>query len=177
MLYCDDDPYASELNRTSRGDILDDTYLWLKTLHLFGVIVFLGNIIVTAWWKLMADRTRDPRIIAFAQRQVTLTDYVFTAGGAAILLAAGWGNAALHGMDVFHIHWLSWSLWLLSAAGLIWVAILIPIQIRQARMARKFAVSGLSPPSIGVWADCGRFGAPSTLLPLLNLYCMVMKPA
>ena len=29
----------------------------------------------------MADRTRDPKIIAFAQRQVTLTDWVFTFGG------------------------------------------------------------------------------------------------
>jgi uncharacterized membrane protein len=157
---------------------LDGSYLWVKTLHLFGVVVFLGNIIVTAWWKLMADRTRDPRIIAFAQRQVTLTDYVFTAGGAAILLAAGWGNAASHGMDVFHIHWLSWSVWLLSATGLIWVAILIPIQVRQARMAQEFSVSGAIPAEywrLGrLWAI---WGFILTLLPLVNLYWMVMKPA
>src|SRR5512136_2370553 len=94
----------------------------------------------------MADRTRNPQIIAFAQRQVTLTDYVFTAGGAAILLAAGWGNAALHGMEVLQIRWLSWGLWLFCASGIIWVAILIPIQLRQARMARQFAVSGNIPP-------------------------------
>ncbi len=41
-----------------------DAYLLLKTLHLLGVILFLGNIIVTGWWKAMADRTRDPMIIA-----------------------------------------------------------------------------------------------------------------
>jgi uncharacterized membrane protein len=33
-------------------------------VHLFGVVIFLGNIIVTAFWKVMADRTRDPRNIA-----------------------------------------------------------------------------------------------------------------
>lgn len=156
---------------------MDATYLWLKILHLFGMTVFLGNIIVTAWWKLMADRTRDPQIIAFAQRQVTLTDYVFTAGGAAILLSAGWGNAALHGMDVLQIRWLSWGLWLFSATGLIWVAILIPIQIRQARMAQEFSVSGNIPPEYWrlsrLWAI---WGFVATLLPLMTFYWMVAKP-
>ena len=68
---------------------MDSTYLTLKSLHIVGAVVFLGNIIVTGWWKVMADRTRDSRIIAFAQRQVTLTDFVFTAGGVALILATG----------------------------------------------------------------------------------------
>ena len=49
--------------------------------NLLGVVIFLGNITVTGWWKLMADRTGDSKIISFAQRQVTLTDYVVTTGG------------------------------------------------------------------------------------------------
>lgn len=153
------------------------TYLWLKTLHLLGVVMFLGNIIITGWWKFMADRTRNPQIIAFAQHQVTLTDYVFTAGGAALLLAAGWGNAALHGMDIFSMRWLSWGFWLFNISGLIWVAVLIPIQIRQARMARQFA-QGSSIPEI-YWKLGKRWylwGSIATVLPMLNLYWMVFKP-
>lgn len=53
---------------------MDNPYLLIKSLHLLGVILFVGNIIVTGWWKVMADRTGNPAIIAFAQRQVTLTD-------------------------------------------------------------------------------------------------------
>ena len=34
----------------------------LKILHLIGVVLFLGNIIVTAFWKIIADRTGEPRI-------------------------------------------------------------------------------------------------------------------
>lgn len=157
---------------------MDNSYLWLKILHLFGVMLFMGNIIVTGWWKFMADRTRNPQVIAFAQRQVTLTDYVFTAGGATILFVAGWGNAALHGMPVLQIHWLSWGLWLFSASGVIWVAILIPTQMRQERMSREFSVSGIIPPVY--WRLCRRWniwGSIATLLPLLNLYWMVLKPA
>lgn len=153
------------------------TYLWLKTLHLLGVVMFLGNIIITGWWKFMADRTRNPQIIAFAQHQVTLTDYVFTAGGAALLLAAGWGNAALHGMDIFSMRWLSWGFCLFSISGLIWVAVLIPIQIRQARMARQFAQGSSIPETY--WKLGKRWyvwGSIATVLPLLNLYWMVFKP-
>jgi hypothetical protein len=33
-------------------------YLAFKVIHLLGVVLFLGNIIVTAVWKTLADRTR-----------------------------------------------------------------------------------------------------------------------
>ena len=62
-------------------------YSTLKILHLFGVIIFLGNIIITGWWKLMADRTADgtnsvkkPKIswsrkrITFAWKKIRPTD-------------------------------------------------------------------------------------------------------
>jgi len=157
---------------------MDNTYLWLKTLHLLGVVLFLGNIVIVGWWKFMADRTGNPQIIAFAQRQVTLTDFIFTGGGSTLLLAAGWGNAALHGMDIFAIRWLSWGFWLFTISGSIWVAILIPIQIRQARMARGFANGGEIPSKY--W-QLGKqwmaWGTIATLLPLLNIYWMVFKPS
>ncbi|MBI3140616.1 MAG: DUF2269 domain-containing protein [Rhodocyclales bacterium] len=153
-----------------------DSYLALKTLHLAGVMIFLGNIIVTGWWKAMADRTRDPRIIAFAQRQVTLTDWLFTAGGVALLAAGGYGNAALHGIPL-STPWVSLGHWLFVASGVIWAVVLIPVQIGQARLARGFAAGGAIPARY--W-QLGRlwmvFGILATVLPLANLYVMVFKP-
>lgn len=154
-----------------------NTYLLLKTIHLFGVMLFLGNIIITGWWKFMANKTANPVIIAFAQRQVTLTDYVFTAVGAAILLAAGMANAMLHDMAILQTKWLLWGLILFSLSGLIWVFILIPIQYQQAKAAREFADGGTIPESY--WrreAWWYVFGITATILPLLNLYWMVYKP-
>jgi uncharacterized membrane protein len=138
---------------------VDSSYLWLKSLHLLGVVAFLGNIIITGWWKFMADRTRNSQVIAFAQRQVTLTDYVFTVGGAFIILVAGWGNAALHGMSVYQTNWLSWGLGLFSASGLIWLVILIPIQIRQEKWLRNLPSAATFRMSIGVCAGVGWYGA------------------
>jgi uncharacterized membrane protein len=52
------------------------SYLAFKVVHLLGVVLFLGNIIVTGVWKTLADWTREPLTIAYAQRLVTITDWV-----------------------------------------------------------------------------------------------------
>jgi len=154
-----------------------DTYLFLKSLHILGVILFIGNIIITGWWKVMADRTNNPVIIAFAQRQVTLTDYVFTLGGVLLVLGAGMGNAIIHDMDYFSIKWLTWGYWLFIVSGIIWIAILIPVQIKQARMAKSFAVTLKIPEEYwrlrNIW---NVFGVLATIIPMLNIYWMVFKP-
>lgn len=154
-----------------------NTFLTLKMIHVFGVVIFLGNIIITGWWKVMADRTNNPTIIAFAQRQVTLTDFIFTAGGAAVVFGAGFGNALIHQMNVWSTRWLSWGFWLFMISGIIWVTVLIPVQVRQAKMARQFADGGAIPPqywTLGrIWLV---FGLLATLIPLANLYWMVFKP-
>ena len=64
-------------------------YQFLKALHFLGIIVFLGNIIVTAIWKALADSTKKPDVISYAQRLVTITDYSFTATGAALIVISG----------------------------------------------------------------------------------------
>jgi len=115
---------------------MNNSYLWLKVVHLFGVVLFLGNIIVTGCWKNMADLTRNPQIIAYAQRQVTLTDFIFTAGGAAILLVAGMVNIYLHDMS-YSAKWLNHGYAIFLASGVIWAAILIPVQIKQAKNSQR----------------------------------------
>ncbi|HOY69653.1 MAG TPA: DUF2269 family protein [Methylotenera sp.] len=156
---------------------MSNTYLWLKAIHLLGVVLFLGNIIVTGWWKVMADRTQNPQIIAFAQRQVTLTDYIFTAGGALILFIAGVANVILHHMD-YSAKWLTQGFLMFVLSGIIWAVILIPTQIKQAKMASVFANTNKIPDSY--WKLCTRwnvFGAIAVILPLINLYWMTFKTA
>ncbi|GEM_PF-2473407 len=124
------------------------------------MILFLGNIIVTGGGKVMADRTRNPAVIAFAQHQVTLTDYLFTAGGAALVLATGVGSAVLRGMDYLAIRWLAWGFWLFTESGVLWAVEPIPVQIKQARLARGFRPGGKSRRSTGRSAASGWWWAP-----------------
>jgi uncharacterized membrane protein len=153
------------------------SYNAFKVVHLFGVVVFLGNIIVTALWKVMADRTGDARIIAYSQRLVTLTDWIFTAGGVVLILVGAYGMAAVAGLDLHRTTWLVWGQALLIASGVIWVVVLIPTQIAQARQARAFAQGGAIPDSY--WRHGRRWmiwGVIATIVPLANLYVMVFKP-
>ena len=154
-----------------------DSYPFLKTLHLVGVVMFVGNIVVTGWWKAMADRTRDTRIVAFAQRQVTLTDWVFTLGGVVLVAVGGLGNATLHGLPM-RAHWLQWGLALFALSGAVWAVILIPLQTKLARMARAFATTDTIPPEYWRlerwWAV---FGIVATFLPLAVIPLMVYKVA
>ena len=115
------------------------SYETFKVVHLLGVILFLGNIIVTGAWKVLADRTGEPRVIAYAQRVVTLTDWIFTAGGAALILIGAYGMAAVGHLDLRGSAWLIWGQAIFVASGVIWLIILIPTQILQARQARAFA--------------------------------------
>lgn len=155
----------------------NSSYLILKSVHILGIILLMGNIIVTAWWKFMADRTKNPVIISFAQKQVTLTDFVFTAPGALLAIAAG--DAMSYGFfdNSWNIEWLTWGRCLMIASGIIWVAILIPTQIKQARMARYFESNKPIPNEY--WRLSKRwniFGSLAVLLLLINIYWMVFKP-
>lgn len=152
-------------------------YQLLKMLHIFGAIIFVGNIVVTALWKAMADLTKDPKIVAFGQRLVTLTDFVFTGIGAALVLATGLLMAYQYFDDFLKIKWIAWGLSLFMLSGVIWATALIPIQIKQAQLARKFAEDNHIPSEywrLGkIWMILGII---ATILPLLNVYFMVFKP-
>ena len=152
-----------------------DTYSLLKSLHIVGVILFVGNIIVTGWWKTMANRTRNPAVVAFAQRQVTVTDWVFTLGGIVLLAIGGYGNAVLNGIS-FLTPWVMIGNVLFIASGLIWIAILVPLQTKLGRMAKAFATAGSIPDSFWrlerAWIV---FGLLATVLPLAVVPVMVFK--
>ncbi len=161
------------------GPYLD--YTVLKIIHMVGIIMFMGNIIITGWWKTMADKTRDPQIIAFAQHQVTVTDWLFTFGGVLLVLTGGFGMVFAMNTDIMgEIHdtrWLWWGYHLFLISGVIWVVVLIPLQIVLARMARKFAVTGDIPVLYWTYSRAWLwFGILATVIPLANVYWMVMKP-
>ncbi|MBY0284466.1 MAG: DUF2269 domain-containing protein [Sphingomonas sp.] len=118
-----------------------------KFLHITGVVMLMGNITASAIWKVFADGTGDPRIIGFAQRLVTITDWSLTFWGVVLTMVGGYGAVWIAGADPFGPKWLVWSQILFVTAGLMWLGMLVPIQIRQAKAARDFANGGDIPES------------------------------
>lgn len=148
----------------------------IKAIHIFGVILFLGNIIVSAVWKSLADRTRDVGIIRYATRLVNVTDVLFTAGGIAILMVTGHLMAPAYG-GVMKAEWIRWSYLLAMGSGAIWLAILLPVQIKQARLLKPLASNAEIPARYWklstLWMAAGTV---ATLLPLPAIYLMAAKP-
>jgi uncharacterized membrane protein len=152
-------------------------FLLLKSLHVFGVILYLGNILVTGWWKIWADRHGDPKVVAFAQKLVALNDFMFASAGVVLILGSGLAITALFRPGYLHAGWFAWGYWLFIASGTLWFGILIPVQRKQSALARQFASGGPIPDLYWrlerVWLTAGTAAA---CLPLANLYWMVFKP-
>ena len=148
-----------------------------KFVHLLGVILLVGNITVTAVWKVFADRTRDAPIVAFGQRLVTGTDFGLTVPGIVLTMVGGYGAMIEAQYDFPGPFWLLWSQICFVAAGLVWLGVLIPIQVIQARMAREFADANDVPEPYRrlarLWLVWGLIGT----VPLVSaLYLMIFKP-
>ena len=107
----------------------------IKSLHLLGACLFIGNVIVSGLWKAMADRVDDLALARFATRLVNLTDVCFTGGGAVLLTLTGHWMAQRHG-GVLANDWIVASYLAFGASGFLWAAVLVPIQRCQARLLR-----------------------------------------
>ena len=155
-------------------------YRWHTFMHITGAVVFLGNIIVTAAWMLMAERTRSMSVMHFSAKAVIRADLLFTLPGVLLIVINGfvmvvssWG-----GWDAFHeLSWITLALALFIASGVIWVGVLIPVQHRMAVFSDPSDYPD-APPSqfssaIRKWYF---WGAIAIGLPLISLYLMVNKP-
>ena len=153
------------------------TFAIYKFAHVLGVILLLGNITVTAVWKVFADRTRQASIIGFGQRMVTGTDFGLTVPGIVLTIVGGYGAMYEARYDFPGPDWLLWSQICFVAAGVIWLGLLIPIQVRQARMARTFEQGGDVPEEYRALARRWLFWGLIATVPLVAaLYFMLDKP-
>src|SRR3990170_8893481 len=62
-------------------------YQLFKVIHIFAVIVFMGNIITGLFWKFHADGTRSQPIIAHTLRGLIRADRWFTIPGVVVITA------------------------------------------------------------------------------------------
>jgi uncharacterized membrane protein len=152
-------------------------YTTLKFVHLFGVVLFVGNIITAALWKTRADRSGDLATVAFAQRTVALADWAFTLPGVLLVAIGGYGMAAKRPWPLHGLHWLEWGQGLFWVSALIWILVLIPTQRRLIAASEAGRKAGTLPPEFARlstrWA---MWGGIATLLPIIVLFMMVTKP-
>jgi len=154
-----------------------DAYYAFKACHYLGIILLAGNITVTAVWKVFADRNGDWRVVRFGQQLVTGTDFGLTMEGIVLTMVGGYGAAWLQAYPLFESQWLVWSQILFVVAGAIWLGILVPIQVRQARMvARWTGQDDLNAEYRRLSRRWIAWGLISTVPLCIILWLMVAKP-
>ncbi|HXW50379.1 MAG TPA: DUF2269 family protein [Candidatus Acidoferrales bacterium] len=153
-------------------------YLIWKLVHVLAAIVFLGNIIVGAFWKQYADRTRDPKIIAHTIAGIIRADRIFTIPAIVVLLIGGFGAAAAGHLSVLGTGWILWGLALFVISGICFG----PIS-RAQRALHALAQAGTQSGNMD-WTSYERvsgtwnvFGIIATLAPIFAAAIMILKPA
>jgi len=145
--------------------------LW-KFVHVFGVVLLLGNAIITALWKARADRSRDPKVIAHAARTTIVADRVFTWPGVVLVAAGGYAMAARRPWPLHGLPWLDWGQGLFYLAVLLWIVVLVPAQRRLAALADAGSLTDDYALVSRRWA---MWGGIVTLLLVIVLFLMVTK--
>ncbi|GAA0134917.1 hypothetical protein YSY43_17570 [Paenibacillus sp. YSY-4.3] len=149
--------------------------VWLL-LHLAGVILFVGNIITAAFWKVRADLQKNPVVIHHTVKNVMLADIVFTLPGLLFVIISGIVMAVQAKISMHGLNWLTLSLVLFSITGVVWLAILLPLQRAMIRhSADCIEIGNISKAyahASRLWAV---FGIIATLLPVVILYLMIIK--
>ncbi|HMS06276.1 MAG TPA: DUF2269 domain-containing protein [Burkholderiaceae bacterium] len=120
------------------------TYTDAKTLHVLSMVLLFGTGLGSAYYKWMADRTRQVPHIAATSRHVVLADWLFTTPTVLIQPATGLWMAHLAGLPL-STPWLAASLVLYAVAGLCWLPVVV-LQIRMHALARRAADIGQALP-------------------------------
>jgi uncharacterized membrane protein len=153
--------------------------LWFKALHILAVTIFLGNIITGLFWKIHAEQTRDPRIIAHTFEGIIRSDAWFTRPGVMVLVILGLFAAVNAHWPLLSTGWILWAIVLISISGLCFMFFIAPLQRKIAALAR----SATSQADMD-WAQYHKlerswsfWGTIAVLTPIGALAIMVLKPA
>lgn len=148
----------------------------LKTIHILGIVLFLGNIIISFVWRITAQRSDSKDIHLFSLKLIRLTDLFFTLPGALILIVTGHMLAARIGGIAAH-GWIHMSYTLLLLSGIVWLAGLFPIQRKQKKLlkeAHSIKEAGIRYQTLNKWWTL--LGIIAMLLPTAAIYLMIARP-
>ena len=143
--------------------------------RILGAILFIGNIVVTAAWMILAVRTGQRPVVHFSARMVTQADMLFTVPGVLLILLNGLRLSPAYGDgNILGASWVQVALVLLVLSGVVWAFFLLRYQNRLVQLS----ASGeqLSNEFLTTFRLWGIWGAVATVLPIISLVLMVFKP-
>ena len=143
----------------------------LKWLHVLAAILLVGNVIVTGVWSAVMFRQRQRSHFRIAARAIVVTDWIFTFGGAALLVVSGVLLAVGRGYPVWETRWIRDAMIGLGLSTALWLVVLVPAQRLMLRLGPD------SDPELRqVYRRWNATGWLATVPLLWSLWSMVNKP-
>lgn len=148
----------------------------VRWLHIIGATVLLGTGAGIAFFMVVVNATRDPRLIAHTARTVVLADAIFTATAVVAQPVTGALLARIMGWPLTE-PWIVASLALYVVTGLFWLPV-VWIQMKLRDLAREAAEQGAALPDrydqlYRIWIACG---FPAFFAVLAILWLMIARP-
>ncbi|MGO4541172.1 DUF2269 family protein [Paenibacillus sp. 2TAB19] len=146
-------------------------------LHVLGAVLFLGNIITTAFWKVSQDRYPAPESTHRMAVSVMKADYVFTIPGIALIVVFGILTAHAYGYSLAEWNWLTMSIGLFAISGILWGTVLLPCQLQMVKLSEQGLKTGQLPAQYSLVSKRWNvWGSVNTIIPIIVLFLMVVKP-
>ena len=152
-------------------------FLVAKWLHVLSSTVLFGTGIGSAFYMLVASRSRDPHAAHFVVRWVVVADWIFTSTTIIVQPATGLWLAHLAGHSLSS-PWLAGSIALYVFAGACWLPV-VWMQVHMRDMA-KAAVEAGTPLPEAYFRYLRRWialGIPAFLALAVIFFLMVAKPS
>lgn len=153
-----------------------ETEFVLRFLHVVGAAVLFGTGAGIAFFMVMANRTRDPALIAHVAGTVVVADVLFTATAVIVQPVTGLLLAQSVGWPWWE-PWILVSLGLYVFTGLCWLPV-VWLQLRLRDLARAAAVAGeaLPPAYFRLYRYWFALGFPAFAAVLAILALMLLRP-
>ncbi len=123
----------------------------MKTLlffHILGVVLLLGNVLISIFWKFKSDSTKDLKIIAYTHREIRKSDRIFSHIGIILILITGLGLWHIDRIKIMQSMWLLWGLLLFIISMIVWGSIIVPTEKRLISVSDKSLNEGNTDPSL-----------------------------
>lgn len=151
-------------------------YSIFKLIHIFAVIIFLGNIITGLFWMKRADKTNDRSVIAFTMKTIIHSDRLFTIPGVIIITTGGFATAIEGGIPLLRTGWIFWPIILFSLSGLAFSWQLAPLQ---KKIYKLVSVHGDDPLDKALYRSYLKkwenWGLIALITPVAAMIMMVLK--
>jgi len=150
-------------------------YAFLKLLHIFAVIIFMGNIFTGLFWMHIAVKSKDPKIISHSIKGVIKSDRLFTIPGVIFITLGGFMAAISGRLPLLHTGWIFWSIVLFSISGLAFAWKVAPLQKKIKNLTSNHSGDFDWTFFKKVYSQWELWGLFSLLTPFAALVMMVLK--